>query len=99
MRRQFMLPAVALLCTLPLLAQQRGTERGRGQARPEVGGGNIPAHGPPPVRAQRQEGTRPERERQPTARPENNPPPQQNRGVPAPDQRRFSDKSGHPEAP
>lgn len=38
---------IALLVTMPILAQERG-ERGGG-AR-EVGGGHIPAHGPAPVR-------------------------------------------------
>lgn len=100
MRKRFMLPALALLCALPLLAQQRGQEKGRGDARPEVGGGNIPAHGPPRVRAQKQEGTRPEQQRERSARPENAPPPQQQgRSSQPQEQRRFSDKPGHPEAP
>lgn len=44
----------ALAFCLVVSAQGRGQERGRGggppQQHPEVGGGHIPPHGPPPVR-------------------------------------------------
>ena len=42
--------AVALLLSLPALAQEKGGAHGGGAVR-GVGGGHIPAHGPAPVRA------------------------------------------------
>jgi hypothetical protein len=67
--------AFCLLCSAPAFAQEK---HGGGGQRHEVGGGYIPKHGPPPVKAA--------------------PHPVEQHGGP-PEQRHFSDKEGHPEAP
>ena len=97
--------AALLVCSLPVAAQERGQEKGRG-GRPQVGGGYVPPKGPPPARVQKQQGTRAQPPRESQAQPERNTPPQpQQRNAPsqpqrnAPATRNFSDKSGHPEAP
>ncbi len=86
--------AVLLCCSLPALTQQHGNNQQRGgggqrgaspprNARPEVGGGHIPAHGPTPYRA-------PARPPAPARAPER---------AAAPAQRNFADAQGHPNAP
>jgi len=41
--------AVSLILALPVLAQEKGEKHGG--SKPEVGGGYIPKHGPPPAKA------------------------------------------------
>lgn len=68
--------------------QQRGNEQ-KGGGRPEVGGGHIPARGPQPSR---RNAPAPRVESHPAPEHGGNPPPQ-------PDNRKFNDQPGHPEAP
>ncbi|MGB6941911.1 MAG: hypothetical protein WBE37_05925 [Bryobacteraceae bacterium] len=53
MRKIIGFVSVALLLSLPALAQEKGGERGgsRGGSVKGVGGGHIPSHGPAPARA------------------------------------------------
>jgi len=99
MKKLMGLLAVLLCCSLPALTQEHpggarggGAKGGGGQrpaARPEVGGGHIPAHGPAPYRAP----ARP-------AAPERAPAPSRAPARPAaPAQRNFADAQGHPNAP
>jgi hypothetical protein len=64
-------------------AQEHGRAGERGGSRPEVGGGHIPPHGPPPARTQQAprtpEGPRPEGGREPN--------------------RFSAERQGHPDAP
>ncbi len=73
-----------------LQASGAGAQRGgqRGGAR-DVGGGHVPAHGPPPVRSAppRASENRPQENRAPEARPQENA------------RSSFRDKPNHPEAP
>ena len=87
--------AVALMFSIPSLAQEKQEKRGGSGSR-DVGNGHIPSHGPPPARAQ------PASKAQPSARPRENARPQENARAqqPAPPaNRNFADKPGHPEAP
>ncbi len=75
---------------LPVFAQQKSQHGG--SARPEVGGGHIPAHGPAPSK-----GAKPASH--PAAAPSGRP----TTGAPPPkqqeQQRNYSEKAGHPNAP
>ncbi|MES1258906.1 MAG: hypothetical protein ABUS51_10765 [Acidobacteriota bacterium] len=81
------LAGLAILFCVVAFAQ----EKGRGEAphggggRPEVGGGHIPAHGPPPARPQA------------AARPQA--PERGREQAPAPQNHVQADRQGHPEAP
>jgi hypothetical protein len=75
--------SVAVLLSLPAIAQEKGGEHGgggHGGSVRGVGGGHIPARGPAPARA-----------------PQENAP--QRNGPPAAEHQTFADKPGHPEAP
>jgi hypothetical protein len=74
---------------LPVFAQQKSA-RGGGSARPEVGGGHIPAHGPAPSKGVRPTG---HASPAPAGRPTPGPAPKQV------EQRNYSEKPGHPNAP
>ena len=88
------LVVAALAACVAMSAQGKGEEKGhRGgppQQHQEVGGGHIPAHGPPAVRS-----APPARvqQQQPQARPEERGKQEQ------PPARAFNDRPGHPEAP
>jgi hypothetical protein len=74
---------------LPVFAQQK-SEHG-GNSKPEVGGGHIPAHGPAPSK-----GAKPANH--PTAASSGHP----TKAAPPPkqiEQRNYSEKQGHPNAP
>ena len=84
MKKLFGILIALLVISIFVVAQnRRGGGETRGAARPEVGGGHIPARGPAP--SQR---TAPQRA------PEQHAAPKQ-----APASRNFSDKAGHPNAP
>ncbi len=75
--------SVALVLSLPALAQEKGGERGgssRGGSVKGVGGGHIPSHGPAPTRAPKANA------------------PQRSAPAPA-EHQTFADQAGHPEAP
>ncbi len=75
--------SVALVLSLPVLAQEKGGERGgggRGGSVKGVGGGHIPSHGPAPTRAPKANA------------------PQRSAPAPA-EHQTFADQRGHPEAP
>jgi len=103
--------ALVLSFALPVISQDKEHQappRGQqehGGSR-DVGGGHIPAHGPPPHAAPRTSDNRAPEKHAPEARPqenhpqENRPPearPQDNRSQE--DHRSFRDRPGHPEAP
>jgi hypothetical protein len=87
-----MRPAIGILAAVAMcgglaFAQGRGEQKGGGGQARDVGGGHVPAHGPSPARPQQQQPARqaqPERQQQTDRQPQ---------------QRSFSDKAGHPEAP
>ena len=77
---------IALLAlSMFLVAQERRGGDQRGGGRQEVGGGHIPAHGPPAVR-----------HNAPPAHVEEHPAPDRGGN---PGNRKFDDRPGHPEAP
>jgi|SRR5579871_5324055 len=92
--------ALSVLFCVFAFAQER--ERGGGAPhgghQPEVGGGHIPAHGPPPARVQAQRAPEPSRNQDHRA-------PEPSRAQSRPqqgvvEQNRFpADRGGHPEAP
>ena len=81
---------IALLAmSMFLVAQERRGNDQHGGGRPEVGGGHIPSHGPPPSK-----------HNAPAPRVEGHPAPEQHPAPqPGPDNRKFDDRPGHPEAP
>ena len=87
---------VLLTLSVPVVAQEKGGEKGqkggdsRGGGSHGFGAGHVPAHGPAPVRAQRP--TRTPEPVNPNARAEVQRPS-------VPDRRSFADQNGHPEAP
>lgn len=86
---------LSILVCMPAFAQERRGEQNGGN-RPEVGGGHIPAHGPPA--AGNESGPRtPEAPRGQT--PTRTPEPQRGGAAPAPQSRFPADRQGHPEAP
>ena len=90
---------IFLIFSVSLFAQERGKEQRGGGSR-GVGGGHIPAHGPAPFRGQpaappQQQPRTQERERGQQAGGDPNRVPQ----ATAPENRRFADQAGHPEAP
>ena len=84
MKKPFGVLIGLLVISIFVVAQnRRGGAETRGAARPEVGGGHIPARGPAPSQH-----TAPQRAPEQHAAPEQ-----------APASRNFSDKAGHPNAP
>jgi hypothetical protein len=80
---------LTVLMCVAAFAQDKGRQQPQHSGQPEVGGGHIPAHGPPP--SHQQEGARAGAPRvQQPARPEQR----------QPEQNRIqADRPGHPEAP
>lgn len=79
-----------LAIAFPACAQQK-SQHGGGGARPEVGGGHIPAHGPTPSKNVRETGHPGQAQ---SAHPSGAPP-----AKPPEQQRNYSEKPGHPNAP
>jgi hypothetical protein len=87
-----LLTVLLFAIALPAFAQQKSQHGGN--ARPEVGGGHIPARGPAPSKGQ-------PREAKPTGRPSEAPSGHTNAAPPPKQeqQRNYSEKPGHPNAP
>jgi hypothetical protein len=86
---------LSILFCVVAFAQERGGEQ-HGGNRPEVGGGHIPTHGPPPARPPSPVRT-PETPRVQT--PARTPEPPRGQQSPAAQNRVPADRQGHPEAP
>ncbi len=86
---------LSILFCVAAFTQERGGEQ-HGGTRPEVGGGHIPAHGPPPARPQSPVRT-PETPRVQT--PARTPEPPRGQQSPAAQNRVPADRQGHPETP
>ncbi|HEY6349768.1 MAG TPA: hypothetical protein VI636_10185 [Candidatus Angelobacter sp.] len=91
MKRMIGVLIALLAMSMFVIAQERRGGDQRGGGRQEVGGGHIPAKGPPPSR-----------HAAPAAHqgPEVHPGPERGgQNQPQPDNRKFNDRPGHPEAP